>query len=165
MSKLGAIVLAGAAIGLAVVAAGLVHALAGSGTGGVRTAHTVEDTEIAIFMSPTCGCCHEWGEHLLEDGFRIREIPVEDVASVKTSLRVPDHLASCHTAVIGDYTIEGHVPADVIRRLLTERPKVAGIAVPGMPMGSPGMEHDGHREPYDVLTFDGSGRTRVFARR
>ena len=99
-------------------------------------------------------------------GFEVREANVGDLAPVKRRLQVPAALQSCHTAVIGDYVVEGHVPADLIRRLLRERPAVLGLAVPGMPVGAPGMEAPGRpAERYDVLTFDRSGRTTVFARR
>jgi hypothetical protein len=104
--------------------------------------------------------------HLRASGFEVREENVGDLAPVKRRLQVPVALQSCHTAVIGDYVVEGHVPADLIKRLLRERPAVLGLAVPGMPVGAPGMETPGRpAERYDVLTFDRSGRTTVFARR
>lgn len=104
--------------------------------------------------------------HLRASGFEVREENVGDLAPVKRRLQVPAALQSCHTAVIGDYVVEGHVPADLIQRLLRERPAVVGLAVPGMPIGAPGMETAGRTaERYDVLTFDRSGRTTVFARR
>jgi hypothetical protein len=104
--------------------------------------------------------------HLRASGFEVREENVGDLVPVKQRLGVPAALQSCHTAVIGDYVVEGHVPADLIRRLLRERPPVLGLAVPGMPVGAPGMETPGRlAERYDVLTFDRSGRTTVFARR
>ena len=104
--------------------------------------------------------------HLRASGFEVREENVGDLVPVEQRLGVPAALQSCHTAVIGDYVVEGHVPADLIRRLLRERPAVLGLAVPGMPVGAPGMETPGRpAERYDVLTFDRSGRTTVFARR
>lgn len=104
--------------------------------------------------------------HLRASGFEVREENVGDLAPVKRRLQVPAALQSCHTAVIGDYVVEGHVPADLIQRLLRERPAILGLAVPGMPVGAPGMETPGRpAERYDVLTFDRSGRTTVFARR
>ena len=104
--------------------------------------------------------------HLRASGFEVREENVADVAPIKRRLQVPDALQACHTAVTGDYVVEGHVPADLIQRLLRERPAVLGLAVPGMPAGSPGMETPGRApERYDVLTFDRTGRTTVFARR
>jgi hypothetical protein len=104
--------------------------------------------------------------HLRANGFEVRVENVDDVAPIKRRLQVPDPLQSCHTAVVGDYVVEGHVPADLIQRLLRERPTLIGLAVPGMPTGAPGMEASGGaRERYDVLTFDRSGRTTVFASR
>ena len=105
--------------------------------------------------------------HLRANGFEVREESVGDVAPIKRRLQVPGPLESCHTAVVGDYVVEGHVPADLIQRLLRERPAVIGLAVPGMPTGAPGMEAAPGLAPerYDVLTFDRSGRTAVFARR
>jgi hypothetical protein len=104
--------------------------------------------------------------HLRASGFDVREENVADLAPIKRRFQVPDALRACHTAVVGDYVVEGHVPADLIQRLLRERPAVLGLAVPGMPVGSPGMEAPGRApERYDVLTFDRTGRTTVFARR
>lgn len=104
--------------------------------------------------------------HLREKGFTVDARDVVDPASVKRKHGVPPALESCHTGLVDGYVIEGHVPADVIDQLLRERPKIAGLAVPGMPLGSPGMESPGgQRERYDVIAFDAGGRTRVFARR
>lgn len=104
--------------------------------------------------------------HLRAAGFEVKEENVDSLAPIKKRFGVPAPLHSCHTAVTGDYVIEGHVPADLIRRLLRERPAVAGLAVPGMPVGSPGMEAPGRpAERYEVLAFEKSGRTTVFARR
>jgi len=104
--------------------------------------------------------------HLRANGFEVREENMADLAPIKRRLQVPGPLQGCHTAVVGDYVVEGHVPADLIQRLLRERPAVLGLAVPGMPAGAPGMETPGLApERYDVLTFDRTGRTTVFARR
>ena len=104
--------------------------------------------------------------HLRAAGFEVKEQNVDALGPIKQRFGVPAALQSCHTAVIGDYVVEGHVPADLIQRLLRERPAVLGLAVPGMPVGAPGMETPGRpAERYDVLTFDRSGRTTVFARR
>lgn len=99
--------------------------------------------------------------HLREHGFEVRTIDSKDLAAVKASLNVPGELTSCHTALVGGYVIEGHVPAADVQRLLRERPAVAGLAVPGMPEGSPGME-GARRDPYDVIAFGKTG-TRIFA--
>lgn len=104
--------------------------------------------------------------HLRASGFEVRVENVGDLAPIKRRFQVPDALESCHTAVVENYVVEGHVPADLIQRLLRERPTVIGLAVPGMPAGAPGMEAPGGaRERYDVLTFDRNGRSTVFARR
>ena len=112
--------------------------------------------EITVYKSPTCGCCTKWVDHLRASGFNVTAHDTADMASVKAKLGVPDGMASCHTAVVSGYVIEGHVPAADIQRLLEEKPKVAGLAVPGMPMGSPGMEGS-RTDKYEVLTF-GNGK-------
>jgi hypothetical protein len=118
---------------------------------------------VTVVKSPTCGCCNAWVAHLRRAGFRVRVNDVADVAPTARRLGVPDDLRSCHSASVGGYAIEGHVPAADIRRLLRERPAAAGLAVPGMPMGSPGMEHGGMRERYQTILFTRAGRRRVFA--
>ena len=119
---------------------------------------------MTVYKSATCGCCRRWVEHVQAHGFAVRAFDVEDLREVKATAGVPAALQSCHTAYVGAYVVEGHVPADVIHRLLEERPRVAGLAVPGMPAGSPGME-GGPAQRYDVIAFERSGRTRVYARR
>lgn len=105
-------------------------------------------------------------DHLREKGFKVDARDVMDLNAVKRKHGVPAALESCHTGLVDGYVVEGHVPADVIDQLLRERPKVAGLAVPGMPVGSPGMEVPGHKaERYDVIAFDARGTTRIFARR
>lgn len=119
-----------------------------------------------VYKSATCGCCKAWVEHARESGFVLEAIDVEDVAPYKKRLGVPLDLASCHTAVVEQYVFEGHVPADLIERLLRERPKGAkGLAVPGMPVGSPGMEVGNRKDAYDVMLFDERGAHRVWAKR
>lgn len=117
--------------------------------------------EIIVYKTPTCGCCRNWVDHLRAEGFRVTTEDLPDLAQVKHEHGVPDALESCHTGVVDGYTIEGHVPADVIRRLLAERPPVTGVAVPGMPMGSPGMEGP-FSQPYEVYTFDADGPVDVY---
>lgn len=119
--------------------------------------------EVTVYKSATCGCCTGWVEHLKANGFTVESKNVDNLAAIKTERGVPPELASCHTALVGDYVVEGHVPAEQVRRLLAERPAVAGIAVPGMPMGSPGMEGP-TKQPYAVLSFDDLGRSDVYAR-
>ena len=113
-----------------------------------------------VSKDPNCGCCSGWVEHVQAAGFQTTVIEMSDLAPLKARLRVPSHLASCHTAEIGGYVIEGHVPAAAIRRLLSERPAAIGLAVPGMPVGSPGMEVSGSPdEPYEVVLFGPSERS------
>ena len=120
---------------------------------------------MTVYKTPTCGCCSGWVDHARLQGFRVVTRDLHDVAPIKKRNGVPEALWSCHTAIIGDYVIEGHVPAADIRRLLAERPEVVGLAVPGMPIGSPGMELPGvAAEPYEVLSFDASGNIRTFAK-
>ena len=120
--------------------------------------------EITVYKSSTCGCCDKWIEHLQANGFTVKAQNVADIMPYKSANGVPPALASCHTAKVDGYVIEGHVPAADIKRLLKERPKVLGLSVPGMPIGSPGMEQGAHKERYDVLTFDNAGKTSVYAR-
>ena len=121
-------------------------------------------TTIEVVKSPYCGCCTHWVEYLRAEGFDVRVVEAEDVTPAARRLGVPDNLRSCHTASVEGYAIEGHVPAADIRRLLSERPDAAGIAVPGMPVGSPGMEQGDRRQPYATLLFTRDGRRTIFAR-
>lgn len=118
---------------------------------------------LMVTKTASCGCCKQWVEHMKKAGFTLKVQDVEDVTPTARRLGVPDELRSCHTSAIGGYAIEGHVPAADVKRLLAQRPEAAGIAVPGMVMGSPGMEHGGHKEPYQTILFDKAGKTRVFA--
>jgi hypothetical protein len=121
-------------------------------------------TQIIVSKDPSCGCCAGWVEHLREAGFDAQVRELSDLRSLKGQLGVPSALASCHTAEVDGFVIEGHVPAPAIRRLLAERPPAIGLAVPGMPVGSPGMEVLGTPgEPYEVVLFGPAGH-RVFAR-
>ena len=118
---------------------------------------------VTVFKTPTCGCCGKWVEHLRANGFTVKVQEVNDTAGYERQYRVPRTMVSCHTAVVNGYAIEGHVPAADIKRLLNERPKAVGLAVPGMPVGSPGMEA-AHSEAFSVLIFDESGHGSVYAR-
>ena len=123
-------------------------------------------TRMVVYKTPTCGCCRAWVDHVKAAGFAVEVRDMPDVAPVKREHGLPEHLASCHTAILDGYVVEGHVPADVIRRMLRERPRVAGIAVPGMPMGSPGMEVPGGRkDPYDIIAFSRDGNVSVYETR
>lgn len=119
--------------------------------------------EVTVFRSPTCGCCGQWIEHAEAAGFTVKDEVTEDMGAIKQQYGVPENLTSCHTTVVGDYVIEGHIPAEDVQRLLTEKPDLAGIAVPGMPIGSPGMESGDYVEPYTVFAFTESGETAPFA--
>jgi len=118
---------------------------------------------VRVFKDATCGCCGKWVEHLRANGFTVKVQEVNDTSAYQRQYRVPRSMVSCHTAIVNGYTIEGHVPAADIKRLLSERPKVVGLAVPGMPVGTPGME-GAHSDAYSVLAFDESGHTSVYAR-
>ena len=118
-----------------------------------------------VYKTATCGCCTKWVDHMRAQGFDVKVHDVDDIGGVKAKLGVPLELGSCHTAVVGGYVIEGHVPADVVKRLLRERPKVAGLAVPGMPVSSPGMEQPGRRDPYAIVSFDRAGQRKIYERR
>jgi hypothetical protein len=135
-----------------------------------RGTHAVSRTpaapEVTVYKSPTCGCCTKWVEHMQRAGFTVTAHDLDNVAPIKRRHGVPQALESCHTALVGNYVVEGHVPADVIQRMLRERPRIAGIAVPGMPAGSPGMEYpDARPQPYNVMAFRAEGGWSVYERR
>ena len=118
---------------------------------------------IHVYKSPTCGCCTDWVKHLEENGFEVEVTETNNLNPIKADAGLTPALASCHTAFIGDYVIEGHVPASDIQRLIAEAPKATGLSVPGMPMGSPGMEIGDRKDHYKVILFNDAGQTRVFA--
>src|SRR5258706_12406647 len=118
--------------------------------------------KVDVYKDPTCGCCANWVTHMKTRGFETTVTDVRDIAGIKTKYHVPNQLRSCHTALVGGYVLEGHVPATDVQRLLKQRPMVVGLAVPGMPVGSPGMEGSNGR-PYDVLTLDAAGKTTVYS--
>ncbi|MES2902719.1 MAG: DUF411 domain-containing protein [Pseudomonadota bacterium] len=117
---------------------------------------------VNVVKSPTCGCCEKWIDHVRKAG-HIVKVENGDPSAEATRAGVPANLRSCHTSSVGRYTLEGHVPAEDIARLLREKPDAAGIAVAGMPAGAPGMEHGDHKEPFQTILFDRAGKTRVFA--
>ncbi len=117
-----------------------------------RAAFAAREPLITVHKDPTCGCCSGWVRHLQNAGFVTKVLDTKDIDAVKKQLGVPDDLAACHTAEVAGYIVEGHVPAAALKRFLAERPKARGLAVPGMPMGSPGME-GGKPEKYDVVLF------------
>ena len=117
---------------------------------------------VQVYKSPTCGCCGKWVDHLRAAGFTVQATNVADVNQYKLEYGVPVQLASCHTAIVEGYIVEGHVPADDVIKMLREKPAIKGIAVPGMPLGSPGMESP-NPERYETIAFDADGNTTVFA--
>jgi hypothetical protein len=154
---------------LKLAVAGAVLSLASAGTAITPAAGATGTTDakpiaIKVYKTPECGCCKGWVQHLRDNGFRVETMDMPDLSLIKQKYGVKPALQACHTAVVNGYVVEGHVPADVILKLLKERPAVAGIAVPGMPMGSPGME-GASKQSYDVYTFDRAGRSRVYAHR
>jgi hypothetical protein len=121
---------------------------------------------MTIYMSPTCGCCSKWVDHVKAAGFKTEVHEEEEMDAVKDNLGVPRDMRSCHTAQVDKYLIEGHVPAEDIKKLLDQQPKAAGLAAPGMPASSPGMAVPGQpHEPFDVLLFQRDGKSEVFAHR
>jgi hypothetical protein len=116
---------------------------------------------LVVYKESTCPCCNAWVDYMRKNGFNVVTYNVSDLDAVKQKHNIAGNLQSCHTTEVGGYYVEGHVPVDLERKLLAERPRIAGIAVPGMPIGSPGMEV-GPPEPYDILSVDSAGRTSVF---
>lgn len=118
-------------------------------------------SEITVYATKTCGCCHKWVDHLEKNGFKVKKELTDSVYQLKVKFDVPETLRSCHTAIVDGYVIEGHVPAKAIKKLLIERPKLKGLAVAGMPIGSPGMENGNERETFDVIGF-GKSKNSIF---
>ena len=121
--------------------------------------------KVTVYKTSSCGCCRLWVDHMKASGFDVQAMDVSaaDVRAVSKAAGLPENGTSCHTAKIGTYVVEGHVPASDIKRMLKEKPAIAGIAAPGMPMGSPGMEQ-GAKEPYDVVSFTKDGKTTVYSK-
>jgi hypothetical protein len=139
--------------------AGMVAAI-----GGLARATPTAAPEVVVYKTPSCGCCKKWIEHLRANGFLVTARDTSDLGGVAAHYGVPSKLTSCHTALVGGHVVEGHVPADVIQRLLKERPNLAGVAVPGMPAGSPGMESETPTH-FRIFTFEKSGATAVYGSR
>ena len=119
---------------------------------------------ITVYKTPSCGCCKKWVQHLEANGFAVTVHDMDNLDEVKRTMGVPDALQSCHTGLVGRYVIEGHVPADLVHKLLAEKPSILGLAVPGMPSGSPGME-GARKDRYNVIAFDRGGKTKLYASR
>ena len=147
---------------LATLALAAILAWAGS----VWMAAQTAKPQMTVYKSATCGCCSKWVEHMQGNGFEVKAINVDDIDKVKRERGVPADAASCHTAIVNGYVVEGHVPADAVQKMLKEKPSIAGIAVPGMPMGSPGMEvPGGQKEAFNIVSFDKSGKTAIYEKR
>lgn len=123
-----------------------------------------ETYDIKVYRSPNCGCCGKWVQHLEDNHFNSSEILTEDLAQIKDKYKVPATLRSCHTAIVNGYVIEGHVPAKDILNLLKSGRKVVGLSVPGMPVGSPGMESGNRSDTYQVMSFEDDGNIQEFNR-
>lgn len=175
--KFGRVGIGAASIGVALLAGGCApEASAEDGRTAASTsanamvdatlAATIAETPtIKVYKSPTCGCCALWVDHMREAGFELDVEDTDDMIDVKVDAGLPLQLQSCHTALVGGYVFEGHIPAEVIARFLAEKPSASGLAVPGMPIGSPGMEFGDRVDPYDVLQFDAAGNTSIYESR
>ncbi len=119
--------------------------------------------QVEVFKSPYCGCCGAWVDHMKAAGFPVKVNLVEDTAATRKRVGLSDKFGSCHTALVAGYAVEGHVPADEVKRLLAQKPSAIGLAVPSMPPGSPGMEMGSRQDPYKVYLIDKNGRETVFA--
>lgn len=132
-------------------------------TGATNASGGMSPLQMTVYKSPTCSCCKGWSEYMSEEGFAVKTVDTDDVDAVKSEHGLTDgSLKSCHTAIIGGYVIEGHVPAADVKRLLAERPDITGLSAPGMPMMSPGMSSRVPKD-YDVIAFDAAGNTTVWA--
>lgn len=144
---------------LGLIAASVVFAVAAVAGGLMISAPSGAAGEVTVYKTPWCGCCGDWVAHMRDNDFSVIVKELADLDPVKANHGVSDDLASCHTALVDGYVLEGHVPADDVKRLLAERPKARGLAVPGMPIGSPGMEQGNERDPYQVILFGETGKT------
>ena len=133
-----------------------------------ETLENIDIPKVVSYRSASCGCCKKWINHLRDNGLQVVDNIVEDVSAIKNQYQIPNNLRSCHSAQIANYTIEGHVPIESINKLFIEKPNINGIAVPGMPIGSPGMEMHSHQshshdyENYKVVSFSKTGKTKIF---
>ena len=156
--------------GAVIAAAVIAYGMARGGSGDARehelmaasVTRSADATLVTLYKNPTCSCCADWADHMREEGFRVEVREGADLIQVKAEYGVPLDLASCHTAAVDGYAVEGDVPADVVRAMLVERPEIAGLAVPGMPRGVPGMPGEGLGS-YQVLAFQTDGARDVYA--
>lgn len=149
-----------AVIAAAVLASGI--AVADDGRWDIAREEHHGSRAITVYRDASCGCCSKWIDHLDKHGFNVTDRVVDNLGSIKDQNRVPANMASCHTAVIDGYVIEGHVPADDIKRMIRDKPDVTGLAVPRMPVGTPGMEMGGRWDPFNVYQFASDGEIGVF---
>lgn len=119
--------------------------------------------QVEVYKNPDCGCCGAWVDHLKAAGFPVKVHETPDTSAVRKRHGIPDEFGSCHTGVVAGYALEGHVPAEDVKRLLARKPVAAGLSVPGMPVGSPGMEMGSRKDPFQVLLIDKAGRSSAFA--
>ncbi|MBW4635012.1 MAG: DUF411 domain-containing protein [Iphinoe sp. HA4291-MV1] len=131
-------------------------------TQAVSTTGDIQNQRASVYRSPDCTCCGGWIDHLKAHGFKIKDFRTPDIEAIKQKYNVPNNLTSCHTAIVNGYVIEGHVPAQDIKRLLQEKPNVLGLSVPQMPVGTPGMEMGNQKDPFSVFAFDNKSRVAVF---
>jgi len=126
--------------------------------------HLEKETDITVYRSPDCQCCHKWIKHLETHNFNVLDEVTHNLAEVKEKVGIPTVMGSCHTAIVDGYLIEGHVPADDIKRLLLKKPNIKGLSVPQMPVGTPGMEMGEKKDMFTVISFDEAGNYRIFNR-
>lgn len=154
------------ACGMAAAGAALVSRDAFAADGAWPVSGSADRLEsMTVYKSPSCGCCNEWVKHVQGAGFTVKVVNMDDLTRIKRDAGVPAALESCHTALVSAYAIEGHVPADLVKKALSEKPKIAGLAVPGMVVGSPGMEQGNLKQPYAVIAWARDGKTSTYARR
>lgn len=155
------LIVAAGTIGLLLIGSPI--AVVAGSAGNKETPIAAGALDVTVYRSPSCKCCGKWLDHMKQQGFRINDVLSDDMDAVKAKLGVPAKLASCHTAVVGGYLVEGHVPAGDVKKLLADKPAVAGIGVPGMVAGTPGMEMGDKKEPFTVLSFDKAGNSARFS--
>lgn len=137
------------------------HAVADASIWETKSSYSVP-REITVYRSPNCGCCGGWIAHAKQHGFQVTDIKTDDMEAIKQKYNLPSELASCHTTIVDGYVMEGHIPLDDIKRFLTQKPDYAGLAVPGMPIGTPGMESGDMKQPFAVVAFTDEGEVEVF---
>ena len=128
----------------------------------IQTQVLEKPVDIVVYRSPTCSCCSKWIKHLQSHNFNVKDIIKKDMQAVKKQMQVPAKLGSCHTALVNGYWVEGHVPADDIKKMLSEQPDILGLSVPAMPSGTPGMEMGNRKDPFNVISLDKQGNAQLY---